>query len=63
MDNLTAEQAESIRQLLIWLLAANDKNGSYTDDDARAEGWQPLTLSQAYELAEDQGLVYDQTIL
>jgi hypothetical protein len=57
MDNLTAEQQESVRQLLIGLLAANDRNGSYTDDDARAEGWQPLTLSQCMQLATDQGIV------
>ena len=59
MDNLTTEQAESIRQLLIWLLAANDRNGSYTDDDARAEGWQPLTLNQCMQLATEQGIVVD----
>lgn len=59
MENLTTAQRESVRQLLIGLLAANDRNGSYTDDDARAEGWQPLTLGQCMQLATEQGIVVD----
>jgi hypothetical protein len=40
--------AQSSRQHLINWLCANDRNGSYSDADARAEGLKPLSLHGAW---------------
>ncbi len=40
-------------QLISWL-CQNDRNGCYTDEDAAAEGWPPLTRAEALELALGQ---------
>lgn len=45
-------EAPSREDLIAWL-CSNDRNGCYTDEDNRAEGWPPLTYG---ELA---GLVLD----
>lgn len=38
------------RDFCIDWLAGNDPNGIYTDDDMRAEGWEPMTLAEARSL-------------
>lgn len=50
---------EANRIALINALQANDRNGSYTDDQAIAEGMSPLTFEQARELAVDAELDVD----
>lgn len=36
------------RDTLVLWLAGNDRNGCYLDDDMVAEGWAPMTLSDAW---------------
>lgn len=52
-DNKPASQWT--REECIAWLTANDFNGVYTDDDAKAEGLKPLTLDQALALCARQG--------
>jgi hypothetical protein len=40
------------REDLIRWLAWNDPDGAYSDRDARAEGWDPLTLEQARQMVD-----------
>jgi hypothetical protein len=42
----------STREHLIQWLVWNDGNGCYTDDDARAEGHEPLTLVECWGIVE-----------
>ena len=50
------DSTEQQRQDAIAALQANDRNGIYTDADAEAEGYAPLTLEQARALMNEQGL-------
>ena len=43
----------SREQLISWL-SQNDRNGSYSDADASADGWPPLTREEAVELMLEQ---------
>lgn len=38
------------REDLIAWLRWNDHNGSFTDEDAEAEGWEPLTVKGAVDI-------------
>lgn len=38
------------RETVIAWLEWNDRNGDYSDDSHRANGWPPLTLSEAWDL-------------
>lgn len=42
--------ASSSRAYLIRWLSWNDANGTFTDSDCAAEGMDPLTLSEAWDL-------------
>ena len=44
--------ASTTRERLIYWLMSNDRNGCYSDDDMVAEGWEPMTLEQAWEQVE-----------
>ena len=45
---------DGTREEVIKWLQGNDPNGSYSDDDALAEGWNPMTLEQARESMRGQ---------
>jgi hypothetical protein len=46
-------EAESLETLRSWLIG-NDPNGSYTDEDAEAEGWDPMTHDEAVTMVLEQ---------
>ncbi len=45
---------DATRASLIDWLRWNDRNGEYTDADARANGWRPLSKSEAWALIAEQ---------
>ena len=49
-----ATEGENGRGMLLAWLTWNDRNGVYQDDAAASEGFEPLTSSEALELALDQ---------
>jgi hypothetical protein len=40
-------------QIIKWLMS-NDPNGCYSDEQSKGEGFEPITRSQALELALNQ---------
>ena len=40
---------EQLRLALIAWLETNDRNGCYSDDDCKAEGFTPMTIGEAME--------------
>jgi hypothetical protein len=55
MKNVTIEDLQSFnREQLIEWLCWNDRNGIYRDEDAIGEGFDPLTLEEALEIATEQ---------
>ena len=39
---------DATREQVIWWLRGNDRHGCYSDEDMIAEGWEPMTLAQAW---------------
>jgi hypothetical protein len=52
MENVTIEDLQTFNreQLIAWL-TWNDRNGIYTDEDSEREGFEPITLEEAKEIA------------
>jgi hypothetical protein len=52
MENVTIEDLQTFNreQLIAWL-SWNDRNGIYTDEDSEREGFEPITLEEAKEIA------------
>ena len=40
---------KSTREEVIAWLCGNDRNGCYSDEDMVAEGWEPMTLTEAWQ--------------
>ena len=52
MENVTIEDLKKFdRDLLIKWLSWNDRNGIYTDEESEREGFDPITLDEAKEIA------------
>ncbi len=52
MQNVSIEDLEKFnREELIAWLCWNDRNGVYTDEASEREGFEPITLEEAKEIA------------
>jgi hypothetical protein len=52
MENVTIQDLKTFnREELIAWLCWNDRNGIYTDEESEREGFEPITLEEAKEIA------------